>query len=383
MVYIKKCETYDEATILSIIDAYFNEFDIYDKLNDSTRVFVKLNCVGPFDKDMGITTHPAILKAVLDILKKYTNNIIVGDNPAIRDLIPTLKKCGLYDVITNENVKILEGKEFTTITNSKPRIYSKFEVSKQMIDCDVLINLPKIKTHSLTYMTCAQKNFFGLIYGLNKSAWHTKASNPLEFGEALNDLYGAFLESFKDKTVLHIADGIIGLEGEGPSSCGKAKSANCLIASTDAIALDRVALELVHLDYSKLYVNQIAAQRGYGEASLDKIEIKGNSLSDFDDIHFEAPKDSIGSTGIRFLRFKFVKNLLLEHPHIQKDKCIKCGQCATICPAKTLKIEKGEYPHLKVSNCIRCWCCAEVCPQNAINKSKRPLFGRIILKTDK
>ena len=380
MVYVQRCETYEIDKVTNLIDTVFREFDIYNKIKDNKRVFVKMNCLGPFNKEMGITTHPVVLKAVLSLIKPYTNNIIVGDNPAIRDLIPTLKKCGLYEVIEEENVSILDGTDFTTITNSSPHTYHQFEVSRQMIDCDVLINLPKIKTHTLAYMTCAEKNFFGLIYGLNKSAWHTKAANPLEFGEALNDLYGAFLESFKDKTLIHIADGIIGLEGEGPSTGGKAKQAKCLISSLDAVALDRVAVELVHLDYKKLYINQIAGRRGYGEADLSKIEIKGNPLSDFDDIQFEAPSDSLGSVGLKILRFKFMKNLLLEHPHINKDKCIKCGQCATICPPKAMTIEKGKYPSLKSINCIRCWCCAEVCPQNAITKTKRPIFGRIVLK---
>lgn len=381
MVLIQKCEDYNLDIIRDLIDQSFKEFNIYDKLDSTKKVFIKLNLVGPFEKEKGITTHPAILQAVLDLILPITKNVIVGDNPAIRDQIPTLKKCGLYDTIKNANVEILEGTDFTTITNSNPKIYSKFEVSRQMIDCDLLINLPKIKTHSLTYMTCAEKNFFGLIYGLNKSAWHTKASNPLEFGEALNDLYGALLESFKDKTLFHITDGIIGLEGEGPSSGGKAKKANCIISSTDAVSIDRVAVELVHLNYEKLYVNQIANDRGYGEGDINKIEIKGNPLSDFEDIHFLAPKDSLGSTGIKFLRHKFVRNMLLEHPQIDINKCIKCGQCATICPVKTMQIEKGKYPHLKSNICIRCWCCAEVCPQNAIFKSKRPILGRIVLKS--
>ena len=83
------------------------------------------------------------------------------------------------------------------------------------------------------------------------------------------------------------------------------------------------------------------------------------------------------------MRFKFLRNLLLEHPVINKDKCIKCGECAKICPPKTMTIVKGQFPSLKNKNCIRCWCCAEVCPQNAIDKNKRPLIGRILLKTDK
>ena len=382
MVYIKKCETYDYEKIKEYIDIFLKEFNIYEKLNSNAKVFIKLNCVGPFTEDRGITTHPIVLSAVLDLIIPYTKNIIVGDNPAIKELIPTLKKCGLYDVITSRNVQILEGKDLIKITNSNPAIYSTFEVSRQMIDCDVLINLPKIKTHTLTYMTCAQKNFFGLIYGLNKSAWHTKASNPLQFGEALNDLYGAFLEALSNKAILHIADGILALEGEGPSTAGITTSSKCLIASNDAISLDRVALELVHLDYSKLFVNKIAAKRGYGEGDINKIEIKGDSLNEFEDVHFKAPSNSLGSVGLKILRIKFVKNILLEHPTIDKIKCIKCGQCHTICPAKTINFEKGKYPKIKSINCIRCYCCAEVCPQNAISKTKRPLLGRIVLKSN-
>jgi formate hydrogenlyase subunit 6/NADH:ubiquinone oxidoreductase subunit I len=78
-----------------------------------------------------------------------------------------------------------------------------------------------------------------------------------------------------------------------------------------------------------------------------------------------------------------VKNLLLEHPKFDKDKCIKCGECAKICPPHALTMIKKELPKLKSSNCIRCWCCAEVCPQNAIERTNRPILGKILLKTDK
>lgn len=382
-VVIKKCEEYDFNLVREKINEIFNTLDFYSKINKDTNVFIKLNLVGAFDCSLGITTHPIVLKAVLDLLKDKTNNIVVGDNPATKDQIVTLKKCGLYNIIKEYNCDILEPTIFTKINNSNPKIYNTFEVSKQMIDADVLINIPKLKTHTLAYMTVAQKNFFGLIYGLNKSAWHVKASNPLEFGEAINDLYGALLESYKDKTILHLCDGILGLEGEGPSSAGNPKNANCLLGSYDAVSLDRIACELVKLDHSKLYITNIAGERKYGEGDLYKINILGDDLSNFEDIHFVAPKDSLSHIGLKFLRFKFLRNLILEHPKINKDKCIKCGECAKICPPKTMKLEKGQIPHLKNTQCIRCWCCAEVCPRSAIDKSNRPLLGKILLKTDK
>lgn len=377
-VFVKRIEQYDCKVIKDYIYNSMVKSHFLDNLNDK-KVFIKLNCVGPFNYDLGITTHPLVLQCVLDVLMPITNDIIVGDNPAIKDLIPTLKKCGLYNIIQKYNVKIMDGTKLITINNSNAKTFSKFEVSEEMINVDALINLPKIKTHALAYMTCAEKNFFGLIYGLNKSAWHTKASNPLEFGNAVNDLYGAFLESFTEKKLFHIADGIIGLEGEGPSSGGITKKGNILISSCDAVAVDRIACEAVHLDYNKLYITKIASERGYGESDMNNIKIIGDQLECFNDIHFLAPKDSLSNIGLRFLQIKFVKNILLEHPLINKERCIKCGACSKICPPKTMTIKAHEYPKLKSINCIRCWCCAEVCPQNAISKSKRPLIGKIFL----
>ena len=382
-VIIKKCNEYNFELVKNKVDEIFIQSNLYEKINENTNIFIKLNLVGPFDANLGITTHPIVVKAVLDLLKDKTKNIIIGDNPATRDQVITLKKCGIYEVIKEYDCKILEQTIFTKITNSNPQIYSDFEVSKQMIDADVLINIPKLKTHTLAYMTVAEKNFFGLIYGLNKSAWHVKANNPLHFGNAINDLYGALLESYKDKTIFHLCDGILGLEGEGPSSAGDPKYANCLLGSYDAISLDRVACELVKLDPCKIYITNIGGERNYGEADINKINIIGDSLDEFKDIQFKAPKDSLSHIGLKFLRFKFLRNMILEHPKINKDKCIKCGECVKICPPKTLKIERGQPPTLKSNQCIRCWCCAEVCPKNAIDKTNRPLIGRIILKSDK
>ena len=226
-------------------------------------------------------------------------------------------------------------------------------------------------------MTVAQKNFFGFIYGLNKAGWHVKANNPLEFGNAINDLYGAILEEFKDKTIINICDGILGLEGEGPSTGGISKKANAIITSLDAVSLDRVASEVVHLDSDKCFITKIADERKYGVGKLENIELLGDSLELFKNINFLAPKDSLGNFGLRILKIKPLRNILLEHPQIDTNLCIRCGECAKICPPHTMKIAPGKYPKLNNQKCIRCWCCAEVCPQNAISKSKRPFLGRI------
>lgn len=380
-VVLCQCQDYNLELLKEKINQMIDQLGgIESFIDKDAKVFIKLNCVGPFDPSMGITTHPIFVQAVIQIVKERTKNIIVGDNPATKDLIYTLKKCGIYDILIDEEVQIFDGKKLTIITNPNPVYYSKFEVSEEMIDVDILINLPKLKTHSLTYMTVAQKNLFGFIYGLSKAGWHVRANNPLEFGEAINDLYGAIIETFKDKKTLHICDGILALEGEGPSTGGFPKQANVILASKDAISLDRVAVEVVGLNYEKLFMNKIASQRKYGEGDLNKIQILGTPLVKFADLSFIAPKNQFGHIGLKLLKHKIVRNFVLEHPVINKEVCIKCGECVRICPPKTMVMKTKEFPHLSAKDCIRCWCCAEVCPQNAIQKSKRPIIGRIAFK---
>ena len=105
-VIIKKCYDYDFDLVKQKIKEIMDELDLLNKINANSKVFIKLNCVGPFDYSLGITTHPVILKAVLELVKEKTNNIIVGDNPATRDITFTLKKCGLYDIIMYSTISI-------------------------------------------------------------------------------------------------------------------------------------------------------------------------------------------------------------------------------------------------------------------------------------
>ena len=127
-VIVKKCENYEFELVKNKVYEIFKELDFLDKINKETKVFVKLNLVGAFDPALAITTHPIVLKAVLELLKLKTDNIIVGDNPATKDQITTMKKCGIYNVIKEYNCNILEPTIFTTITNSNPKVYSQFDL---------------------------------------------------------------------------------------------------------------------------------------------------------------------------------------------------------------------------------------------------------------
>ena len=378
-VYLKKCSTYDFDKLKEAVREALNATS-FKNINETDSVFIKVNCLGAYSEDLAITTNPLFLKAVIELVKEKTSHIKVGDNPANKDLVLALKKNGMYKVIEEENVDVLDGKVQTTITNESFHTYKEFDVSKEIVDADYLINLPKLKTHTLTYFSGAQKNLFGLIYGLNKSSWHVKAPTPLDFAYVICDLYGAIKDNYQEGHIINLCDGIIALEGEGPSTSGSPKQASIILASNDCISLDQVAIKLAKLNKDKYIIGKIAGEVNLGEANLDNIDIIGDDINLFKEVHLREPDQGISSKAMRLLRKKFIRNMCLEHPHINKELCAKCGECAKMCSSHALTIQKGAYPSLASSKCIRCWCCQEVCPHHAIQKSKRPIIGRILFK---
>ncbi len=379
-VFVKYASDY--VDIQAQIDYLLDELLEGIELKQGMKVFIKTNALSPHPKERAITTHPSVVRAIIEYLKEYNLNIIVGDNPATKELTTVYKVNGTMDVIKQTGVKISNNKELKVISAKEYKRYRDFNVSKEMMDADILINVPKLKTHGLAYFTGAQKNLFGTIYGLEKAQWHVKSSSPLEFAEAMADLYSAIKEEMKDKVFINIMDGIEGLEGEGPATGGKKKSANVLLGSKDAISLDRVAMEIVKLDYTKSFISILSSQRGLGIYDLDKIELEGDTLDKFKDIEFEPARvEEVGIRSLKLLnKHNGIKNLVLEHPIFDKEKCIKCGECKKICPPGAICMEDKSVPNVNKKKCIRCWCCQEVCPVNAISKSKRPLVGRMFFK---
>lgn len=375
-VSLIKGESYDSSLLYGYIEKSLENIKFDASGLRGCTVAVKPNLLTSAAPEKALTTHPWFLRAVIKFIKAHGGEPVLVESPAFIPLDKVLARGGYADMLLEERVRIADTKKTADLRNESGVKYKYFHVAEDLVKADYIFNLPKLKTHSLTYFTGAVKNLFGSIHGLEKSKWHVRATSAPEFISFLLDLYGGWYYLQNQGTV-HIMDGIMGLEGEGPGSSGKPKAANAVIAGFDAIAVDSVAIRVAGLDLKRSGICIEGEKRGYGFSSPDKIKIVGNSISDFSN-RFVPPRSRPMVSGWP-LNTAFVKNLLVEKPVPQGERCTLCYQCRGICPAKAIdRSRDGKTPAYDYSKCIRCYCCAEVCPEAAI-ELKKGLVARLIV----
>jgi uncharacterized protein (DUF362 family)/Pyruvate/2-oxoacid:ferredoxin oxidoreductase delta subunit len=370
-VSLLKCSNYNSDDLLGVINRSFKNISFDPAVLAGAKVAVKPNLLTAAAPESGVTTHPEFFHAVIKFIKENKGIPVLVESPAFFHLDKVLKKCGYEDIIIKEKIELSDTTRTAVLKNENGRKYKYFHVAEDIVNADFIFNLPKLKTHSLTYFTGAVKNLFGTIHGLEKSKWHVKTESESEFMSFLLDLYSAFLYSKKDR-IISIMDGIIGLEGEGPGKSGKPVLSKAVIVGMDAIAVDSVAIRVAGLDLRKSGLCMEGERRGLGCSAADKIYIEGVLLSEFQN-KFIPPKTK-SFLGKIPISTQFLKNLVIEKPVPDEDKCTLCYQCKTICPAGVIeKSADGKIPFYNYKKCIRCYCCMEICPEGAIDL-KRKIF---------
>jgi uncharacterized protein (DUF362 family)/Pyruvate/2-oxoacid:ferredoxin oxidoreductase delta subunit len=293
-----------------------------------------------------VTTHPAILKEVLRQALAAGAKPDVGDSPAIFSLKTVAMKSGIAMACKDMDVPMVELNEGKEILVSSKHVKSLI-LTKRIEDYRLIINMPKLKTHSLCTMTGAVKNLFGLVPGKRKGMYHFKYRDAASFTQMLLEIY------LHVKPGLNIMDAVICMEGNGPSA-GNPRRLGLIIASDDALALDLFAAELTGLAaYTPLV--KLAKARGL----VPKFKVSGTAKK----VKLRRPA-GFASSLYSMLIPAFIKKAFASKPVVMEKICVKCGHCKNACPAGAIKM--SPYPLFDYNKCIRCLCCHEVCPQNAI-----------------
>ena len=344
-VAIVKCPNYQQERVDKSIEKALSLINF--KFKKNSKVLIKPNVVGDFPKNqIAITTNPAIIEAVCKILKRNNCKIFIGDS-SFTNPETAFKLSGIEKVAKKYGkLVIFEQDKLIKIKDEKAKVLRQFEIAKIIKNVDLIINIPKLKTHMLTKFTGAIKNLYGCIPGGMKQKLHAKAIGEKKFSKLLIDIYQNI------KPELNIMDGIIGMEGNGPTS-GNPKKAGLILASKNAVALDIVSTKIIGLKPKRIYAIKEAIKRKL----LPKFEIIGTMPL----IKFKKAQ-SHEKTKIMSL----LKNLSRYKPIVvDEKKCIKCGICAKHCSTQAITL--NPFPTFNRKKCIRCFCCIEVCPQHALS----------------
>lgn len=369
-IFIYKCEKYDLEKIKRIIKNIFFESGFNKKLEDNDSVFLKLNLLRGAAPEKSVTTHPVFVRAVVEVLLEKDLKVIIGDSPAgpfSQFLLKnTYKECGLLDELKDLDVEFNYNTDTKFIHSEKALRLRDFEVFERILETDLLINLPKLKTHTMMRYTGAVKNMFGAIAGLTKADYHFRLQEGEEFAEHLIDICETIKPDF------NLMDGIMAMEGDGPSG-GESINSKAIIGGENPYALDKVATE--YISFSEDYVYTVKASKN--RKLYENIKVYGDEIYP---IEFKKPK----ATQVTFLPNwlpepiqDFLIDRLKAKIIFDLDKCIKCGHCGRSCPVKIINYDIEGYPYYNEKECINCFCCHEVCPVDAIDV-KNPFISSII-----
>lgn len=338
------------------------------------KVLLKPNLLIGEVPDKCVTTHPAVFRAVAELFLQTGASLSFGDSPSIGSPTGAAKKAGLLQVAEELGVPEADFRTPVDVFYEKGLQNRKFVIAKAVRDNDVIVSLPKLKTHAFEKYTGCVKNQFGCIPGFRKGEYHIKLPNADDFARMLVDLNGLV------KPALYIMDGIMAMEGNGPRG-GKPRRMGIILFSEDPIALDATVCRLIDLDPELVPTIRYGHQAGAGKFREDEIELAGDDFSgfrlpDFDIIR--SPLKVYRSRGI----MRFASNRLVPKPVIVKGKCVSCGECVALCPTKPKSVnwetgDRTEPPVHNYATCIRCYCCQEICPEGAIIL-ERPLLRRLI-----
>ena len=324
------------------------------------KVLVKPNVLRAARPEEAVTTHPAVIRAIVECLADLgAGGITVGDNPGLMGYganEASFERAGLIEASLGHYRNIgLDAVEVPFSVLGDAEAMPKVSVSRAILEADLFLSVPKFKTHGLTVITGAVKNSYGILPGAQKALLHKLAGSPERFQEVVVDVFALRPPDFI------LVDAVLGMQGNGPAGTDL-RWVGRLLAGDNAVAVDSVICRMMGLDPSKLRLLHKAKALGLGDFAPEAVEVLGE-LQVLEG--FRLPPLDGGaihhSAGLQ----KLLESRISMRPKAEGARCTACGTCVAQCPAQALSII-DNVAVVDPMLCIACFCCQEMCPEKAI-----------------
>ncbi|RJQ47726.1 MAG: DUF362 domain-containing protein [Gaiellales bacterium] len=372
-VAVERCEDYDEAAVTAAVAAAVeNAGGLAAAVSPGDRVLIKANLLAPVPPEAAVTTHPAMVKAAIAMVREAGGEPLVADSPGflfVGGEDSAIEASGVKQACDEMGADSFqfEQVERPYVETEVPggQWLSSIYAARLALEADAIITLPKLKTHENTMYTGAVKNMFGAVAARTRKKAH-RAGSYERFSAAVVDIFSALKPGFA------IMDAIVGMEGSGPRH-GEPRQVGLVLASPDPVALDAIATAIAGFRPGEVATTRIAAGRGLGIGDLGSIDIAGVSIREAA-VRFRKPgglKRNLPS----FL-FAVADRLTRVQPACAESVCTQCGQCRLACPVAAISM--APYPVIDRERCIECYCCNELCPTGAMELRRSWLARRLV-----
>ena len=329
------------------------------------RVLIKPNLLLAARPEQAVTTHPRVVRAVVQYVQEEGGRPVIADSPAVGSM-RRISRVGAYREALQDLDIALQAFEAEKEVDIGPP-FGEIPLARLALEADVVINLAKLKTHSQMTLTLGVKNTFGCIVGLKKPEWHMRAGiDKTMFARLVVQIHQAIRPQYT------LIDGILGLEGHGPGKAGHPVQLGLLIGSRSALAADHAVCDLIDLPPERLPTLVAADDLGLPHEPTRVTGDHPRPLS------FQLPDAGSPRIGPEWLQ-PFMRRHLIRRPVADEDKCRLCGECWQYCLAEAIACHDETHLRFDYNRCIRCYCCIEVCPHGAM-RSAETLSGRLLRK---
>jgi uncharacterized protein (DUF362 family)/Pyruvate/2-oxoacid:ferredoxin oxidoreductase delta subunit len=347
------------------------------------RIVLKPNLLMPTAPERAIVTHPAVVAAVALAVKEAGAHPVVVESPGgggvhVKPVIErSFRKAGYTEMAERYGFEISVETDYEQVSAPEAVLAKRIEVMSPILRADGVISLAKFKTHMFMTFTGATKNLFGVIPGLNKSAYHARLADRHMFADMLLDV------AYFVKPRLSIVDGVVAMEGNGPGTGGKPRPLGVLVAGADPVSVDVACCRIAGIDTASVPLLVAAQKRGMWSGHPADIDTLGTPVAELQVRDFVMPDGYEGmgvgtQGGLLDKTLRRIMRRFNRMPRPKAGRCTLCAACERACPAKAITLDdKARVARVDDALCIRCYCCHEVCPHAAIDLEHTGM-GRIM-----